>query len=210
MKSKTTLVGWLTGSVVLLAAGTTSADPHTHDGFFFRGEVGVAYVSSSGTLKDNGSSTNMTVKGTGAGLGFFFGGTPAPGVVVGGALLGSDAVSPTVTMNDRTGTADNSALVLVLVGPFLQYYPFPSEGLNLGLAVGFATLSAQNKDGNTEGQDNGFGASLSIGQDFWVGKEWSLGIAGRFSYARVSATTGAFTETANALFLMALFTFTYH
>jgi hypothetical protein len=77
--------------------------------------------------------------------------------------------------------------------------------------VGFASLTETNDEGEVSDETHsGFGLAAWVGCDFWVSKEWSLGVAGRLTYASVSASSGGASEDINAWIPGVLFTATYH
>jgi len=198
------------GLTALLTAAQASAAPYEHDGFFFRGEVGWSYLTSSIASNEPGKTLKLSANGSSAGAGFFFGGPPAPELVVGGAATGSNTVHLSVKVDGVSRPDDDTRVLLLLVGPFLHYYPILTEGLHFGLTVGFATLTAETDARSLDGGDNGFGISGTFGYDFWVGREWSLGLAGRLTFARVKKSADGVDETATAWSPAVLFAFTYH
>jgi len=195
----------------LTFAASASADPETHDGFFLKLELGPGYLSMPGTAEAGSASVDTSIKGVGAIGGLLIGGTPADGLVVGGASLAHVVSSPTVEVDGRE-LDTNDSLTLSVLGPFVQYYPDPSAGLNLGLVLGYASASGGNDD--VDEAATGFGVSASVGNDWWIGEEWSLGVAGRFTYANVKyeSSSGGLTVTQkyNAMVPGAVLTLTYH
>ena len=81
------------------------------------------------------------------------------------------------------------------VGPSIQYYPDPSLGFNVGLALGVAVASLESGDwSNLVGL--GIGISASLGYDLWEDDQWSLGLSVRVTrgivpeYALYNLATG--------------------
>jgi hypothetical protein len=184
MRRRSLALGALTTLGCLTLAASAVAEPKTHDGFMLQLELGPGYASLPGTAEEAGTSTDVDVRGMSCVGGTFVGGTPAPGLVVGGATLGHVIYSPKMEVGGQEvdGYGDDN-LSLSLVGPFVQYYPDPSSGLNLRLALGFVWAKAM--DDNIEDAATGFGVNASLGHDWWVGDEWSLGMAARVTYAHV-------------------------
>ena len=108
----------------------------------------------------------------------------------------------------------------LLMGPALGWYPNPNGGLHfggtLGLGIVVGTLP-ESAPGRLIGIERvggaGFGFSLVGGYDWWLAREWSLGISARLSAAKVKGerselgvtyeendTAVAFTLAATALF----------
>jgi len=117
-----------------------------------------------------------------------FGGTPSPGVVIGGGIYGSTTPSPKATV---AGIDFNMGAVGAgVVGPFIDIYPNPARGLHLEAAFGLAVLTASKGDLQRicdsfsceniifPGDDyvgTGFGFVGGIGYEGWVGEQWSIG-----------------------------------
>src|SRR5579883_1357374 len=101
----------------------------THDGFYFRASLGPAFVA---TAFRTPTSSVSTASASGE---LAFGGTPSPGLVIGGAIWWTAAPSTTATQGSIALPLD--ALVLYGVGPFIDWYPDPRGGLHFesGLAM---------------------------------------------------------------------------
>lgn len=128
-----------------------------HDGFFFRFGAGASYVAYS-RASDSGVARS---RGPGGGFDVQFGGTPWPGIVIGGGWF-----SP---------SAKNVGFVLGY-DAFVQYYPDPRGGLHFQGLGGFAVVGeAPNIGGGI--------AAVGIGMDGWVGEQTSLGGLFRLGYA---------------------------
>ena len=193
------------------AAGAAKAVSlsHVHDGFYLRMELGFGYMHAPASLKVNDVSADLTISGFGAGGGIQLGGTVARGLVVGGATQGFVVSSPKASADGASVTMDGSANMF-LVGPFLAYYPDPTNGLNFGGLIGYAGFYGTEDNGETTETDTGLGISAWLGHDWWVSDEWSLGIAGRISWAHVSYSQGGYSETVDVFTPAVLFTATYH
>ena len=123
----------------------------------------------------------------GVGLDLWFGGTPVAGLAIGGALHFQQTVSPSISVNGTKVGNSSLSLNSLLIGPFADWFPDPHGGFHLGGTVGLARLSLSDKDDDTTAQSPvGFGGAFVIGYDWWVSKEWSLGITGRFMGSAVS------------------------
>ena len=167
-------------------SATTAITPdRIHKGFYFRGGLGVGYGGTKFTYE---STTNeVTASGTGLGLDLWFGGTPVSGLAIGGALHLQQTINPSLALNGRTVGNASIRLNTVLIGPFADWFPDPRGGFHLGGTLGFAYLSLRDKNDDTVGRSPlGFGAAFFLGYDWWVSKEWSLGITGRLMGASVS------------------------
>jgi hypothetical protein len=191
------------------------ADPtiHFHDGFYLSMAIGGAYLNDS--AKVEGSTFEMSISGGGVFGELAIGGTPTPGLVIGGASMAASIPSPKVKMGDIEGTADAS-VNLSTVGPFIAYYPNPREGLHFGAYIGYAMISAQNNNTGTTSSNNPAGPAfaLTVGNEWWVGEQWGIGISGRFLYAplkyETTVLTATYKETDSVIVPSVLFTATYH
>jgi hypothetical protein len=97
-------------------------------------------------------------------------------------------------------------MYLIGIGPFVDFYPNPHDGLHFQGLLGFGALETSSK-GNAGGSDpTGFLVSLGGGYDWWVGNEWSIGVMGRLAYAPLSLNSVSYSTLAPAV----LATFTYH
>lgn len=149
---------------------------YLHDGFYFRLGLGPGYLA--GTIKDN---PEATVGAVGLGLDLALGGTPLPGLVVGGGIYGNSVSSPTLTRGDTS--AQLASATASMLGAFADWYPDPTAGLHVMGAIGFGGAIYQANAGGTDIKGSGFAAMLGGGYEWWIGKQWSLG-----AIARVMAT----------------------
>lgn len=211
MNFRHAVAGSLAALATLGLASIASAEPELHDGFFLQLELGPGYVSMPGTTESGSSSVDVSIKGVAGMGGLLIGGTPSDGLVIGGATQGHYVSSPTVEV-DGTEVDTDDALSLGVIGPFVQFYPDPAAGLNLRLLAGFA--SASGTDDDADESATGFGLVAAVGHDWWVGEEWSLGVAGRFTYANLKYESEigdvTITQKYNAIAPGVLFTVTYH
>ena len=155
-----------------------------HDGFYLRISSGFSYLHVSTSLNNNDSTGSLS--GGGSSFDIMVGGTPAPGLVVGGGLLWQMAFDPSSTVT-RRGTAvtgidsgSNGNVGLLLIGPMIDAFPAPTGGFHVGGLLGFAA------NGLKDNQDNlsaGLGFSAWTGYMWWVSGQWSLGAMLRFDAA---------------------------
>ena len=178
------------------------AEPRTHDGFQFRGTAGLGYLGDSESL--GGLSDNIHgVAGTSE---FFFGGTLADGFSLGGYLGFTVAPGPSVSYGNgqRSVASSDVNLNFFTIGPYVDYYLDPHEGLHFLATVGFADLNVSN-GGSSSDAATGFGIGAGVGYDWWVSDNWSLGVLGRFQYAHMTLN-GA---SENAISPTVAFSFNY-
>jgi len=162
------------------ASPSVDSTAHRHDGFYFQVASGIgAYNEAIGSDILDGH-----VRGVATAFDFAAGGTVFSGFVVGfgichTAMLAShfDADQDTsVEPAARSLDADDARLTLL--GPYVDYYVRPGDGLHIEGSIGFATLSGYSYDSGNFGKDDvalGGGFMVGLGYELWVGDQWSLG-----------------------------------
>ena len=156
---------------------------YRHDRFYMRFGIGPGYGHVTSAGNDSGIDIEATFDGWGPSYEMLFGGTPAAGFVVGGGLLLQSISEPDVSI-DISGTtseshvAEDESLGIVVVGPFIDWFPNPEGGGHIGVMAGFA---ATGLEGDDDEASDGYGAALFGGYDFWVGSQWSIGPEARFT-----------------------------
>ncbi len=156
--------------------------------------IGAGYgrVKSTGEWAIDGSgSRDVEVVYSGAGPAYelLIGGTPGGGVVVGGGFVGQEISDPKIEIEldgEEVGDDDfdsDNALGMILLGPFVDWFPNPLGGAHVGAMIGVAAIGLSNGDQDDENESStGWGGSLWGGYDFWVANQWSLGAEGRIGY----------------------------
>jgi hypothetical protein len=179
---------------------------HAHDGFFIRLTAGFGYVSASETF----AGATDTYSGVGATFGAAFGGVIAPNLILFGEFLGTSVPDPTYDLSGPGGyTASFSGdMTLFGFGPGIAYYIEPIN-LYLSGTLAFSEVSVSNYDNNGSLDTNlGFGMSLAVGKEWWVARDWGIGLAGQLHLAsmRDSGVDARMTAAAFSL----LFSATYN
>lgn len=131
-------------------------------------EPGPAPVNTQATA----SSADVSVHGGSTSFDFMFGGTPVPGLVLGGGLIFNVAPSPDVKVLDVSATSQ-SDLTFWMAAMLVDIFPKPTGGFHLGALVGIAELDWSG--GGSGGSATGIGGGVLTGYDAWIGKQWSLG-----------------------------------
>jgi hypothetical protein len=127
--------------------------------------MSTGFVSGSTSVStDSSTHPDYSAGGGGIALDLLIGGSPSVGLATGGALsLHGFAYG--------SGSGSN----LVLLGPFVDGFPWSSRSLHFGGQAGFAYASTTRKDNVDELRGYGFGASVWIGHGIWIGDDWTLG-----------------------------------
>lgn len=205
---------------------------HTHDGFYLRLGIGIGYLWNSTKVTANGypGDIDFGITGIGGATEIAAGGTVAPGMVVGGGIYTLSVPSAQGKNYKFDGEKDEDTksewdtVSVFLVGPFLDYYLDPREGMHFQAAIGVANvqLSESSLETTTGRMDSdeesgtGFGLMLGVGLETWAGEQWSVG--GLFRLQYTNATIGAELPTTRiegdwetqTITPSLLFTATYH
>jgi hypothetical protein len=183
-----------------LALGTGVAhagESREHDGFYLRLGAGFGFFS------DAASSASIPILGKTEGTPTAFavasevavGGSPLHGLVIGGGIYSSWAPSPRashIKQGDVSVTlpedVEFDASQFHLIAPFIDYYFDPERGLHLQGALGLGILKTGDGHETTSntsfpyGQTaTGFGFMVGFGDEWWVGRDWGLGVLARLS-----------------------------
>ncbi len=159
-----------------------------HDGFYARFNLGFN-LGSAFVQTDSLERPNYTVGGGGLAVDILIGGTPSPGLVLGGGLLLQNSVTEDVEI-DGGGSSPSGSSTLALIGPFVDGFPVANKGLHFGGLLGLASARTTRQDGTDEFDGAGVGLAVWLGHDFWVADEWSLGALLRFSAGLTGQTDG--------------------
>ena len=162
-----------------------STSGYIHDGFYFRFALGGGGMTA--TQHIDGFSPDPSITGGGVAMDLALGGTVAPGLVLGGDYIFQQAVKPTIKYGDTSIATDNNANFGV-IGFMVDWFPDPEGGFHFGGTIGAAAMTVSNQTGTTTNSRTGFGGSLGVGYDFWVAREWSFGILGKFAGGSVGGT----------------------
>jgi hypothetical protein len=146
---------------------------HVHDGFFLRAQTGIGFSSLSSTT----SGVKTTVGGGGLSLGAAIGGVIARNLILYGAVFETDTVNPDVQVGGTSMNSQIERVSLQGIGPGVAYY---FERINLYLSGTLALSRFWTYDGNGNQLDTskiGLGLDLQVGKEWWVSRDWGLGIA---------------------------------
>ncbi len=189
-------------------AATADETVHMHDGWYLSAGLGGGYFT------DDFEQTFVVVReaqgqatGSSGAFHIALGGTPARGLVLGGAVLVDQVADPKITVDgvDVSDQDDISVGTFVLVGPFVDWYFTAGEGLHLMGVLGGASIRVKDASGSQDENVNpgGAGASVGLGYNWWVGEQWSLGVLGRGTGATLFGENLSHRVTAGALMLFA-------
>jgi hypothetical protein len=153
---------------------------HEHEGFSLRLDVGL------GTLLSANASTEGFVDVSTSGLTLDYdlqiGGSPSPGIVLGGALTGKLQLSGDWEQ-DGGPDLDGGNLNTIVVGPFFDGFPDVHGNLHFGGTAGLARIGADPGGGGGSLSAIGVGGAFWAGSGVWVAPDWSVGGALRLDAA---------------------------
>jgi hypothetical protein len=118
-------------------------------------------------------------------LELMIGGTPAPGLVIGGGLFIDAALGQPHASDLRINGRGADTLVLEnagigLIGPFVDYYFDPKLGWHAqgSLGIAWMTLGRGTQGGIVATDDKamgGLGFMIGGGYEWWIADQWSMG-----------------------------------
>jgi hypothetical protein len=129
------------------------------------------------------------------------GGTIARGVAFGGSVQyargtaeihGGPSYPAIPTTPNPTDASKMSDVALAELGLFVDVFPDPMKGFHVGALLGLGAVAVTPEATGTAWGGIGFGGSIFTGYDFYLGKDWSLGLM-----ATLSATTTASLQDSN-------------
>lgn len=183
---------------------------HVHDGFYLRMSLGGGYIGS--TVSQSGLP-DVTLSGGGGAFDLMIGGTPTPGLVIGGALLGNTAPNPSFERNGKQQDV-NATMSFGVIGPFVDGFPDPKGGFHVGGTLGFAGMTLEDNESGSSATTtfSGYGAGVWVGYAAWIAPQWSMGGMLRLTGARTehASTSTEPRQTADVRAITILFTALYH
>jgi hypothetical protein len=197
---------------------------HEHDGFYARFGLGTSGYTNTLRSEDfvpAGQAAETKTEGVLTGFATVsevsLGGTVARGFVLGLGFWSTSAL--TLTYTETEGPLPPPEFLrpenFLLAGPFFDWFFNAKKGLHFQLGLGFAALHGLNPDTpRVRDRDTAIGGGfmLGLGYDWFVSKQWSIGLLGRI-------TAGVVTEEDDAgvrwthipvAFPSTLFTAVYH
>jgi hypothetical protein len=145
---------------------------------------------------DSAAIPSTSLSGAGITWEFDFGWSVMPGVVIGGGYGGMVAFTP--RPEGQRSSQGNEAFALTL-GPFIDVFPDPRGGLEIGGMFGLAGASYSYSENDVIVRSEsltGFGGSLWAGYTGWVSANWSVGFLARGGIGWVEGRAPAETATA--------------
>lgn len=183
---------------------------HNHDGFYVRLNIGAGILGAS-VNNDSESVPDYSGSGFGLDLDVFVGGTPSPGLSLGGAvMLGGGSTSDIEV--EGASVDEQAGISSVLMAFFLDGFPDNNRGFHLGGAVGLAAarVSRDSRSDLSEHKGGGLGGAAWLGYGGWVAPEWTLGGMLRFLATLTSDDQNGDSQTAQVYSLALMFSALYN
>jgi hypothetical protein len=185
-------------------------DARNHNGFFLRLGLNVGPLILNEKISGGPLEFEADYSGIHSSFDLLIGGTPAPGFVIGGALISAATQNPTIEIGDSSTEGDGT-LIFAGIGVFANYYFDPQAGFHLQALLGFAAIDAVNSEGQSSSNDpSGFMFGFGAGYDFWIGDEWSVGPFARIIYSPQSVEEGGVTADYTYIYPSIGAAFTFH
>jgi hypothetical protein len=156
---------------------------HKHDGFYLSMNGGPTFGDI--VLKATGTSYNkLTFGGPGFLADLKIGGAIRENLILSGDYIFHVISGPDVDVDGVKGTANsNVSAGGGVLGLGVTYYFMPIN-IFLNGTLGLARFTLQDKSNNVNSSsESGLGFAVKAGKEWWVGKNWGLGISAGFLYA---------------------------
>lgn len=171
-----------------LAERAPGPGARTHDGFFFR--FGLGFGAGGSRYRETLDSDRQRIETVGVAtlIDVAIGGSLTENLIAHGSFVFANVDA---TRREADGKKKRSADIVTstsLFGAGLTYYFMP---INLYVSGAFGLTKLGETRGRSTAVDSraGYGATLSVGKEWWLGAtgEWGLGLALRGTYASARA-----------------------
>lgn len=161
---------------VLATSDVARAGDRDHEsGFFMRLSAGGGGAKTEFDMDHQ----NVELSGTSGDINFAFGGIVAPNLALHGTLFGWAISEPDLEVVGVSFEVP-ADLTLSAIGAGMTYYFMPVNIYVSGsVGVGIMQIEGNGGEGET---DHGIVIDLTVGKEWWVGRNWGLGVAGGFGY----------------------------
>lgn len=156
---------------------------HAHDGFYMRFLAGPSYTSS----QFDGADNSMEIKGLSGTFRVQIGSTIANNLILYGELGGASIQNPDIEIGGNPYNTEDTKASITDIGAGITYYFMPSNFYITGTVLA-SQYTVEYTGGNVKQKgesDRGFGIFIGAGKEWWVSKDWALGLAGFMAYSNV-------------------------
>ena len=151
---------------------------HEHDGLYLRLLAGVGYLHNSASY----GGVSETETGVGPTLAIAIGGVLVPNLVLYGEFSATMVSDPHFDNGTTSGNASGVTETLASIGPGIAYYLDGNMYLSGTLLFSNISYSDSNDSSNSvDGPNFGVGLGLTFGKEWWVSRDWGLGVSGQLS-----------------------------
>jgi hypothetical protein len=167
-------------------ADDSDSDKYRHTGFFLRFSPGLGWSQADAPygIHDSGFTSFFA---------FDIGGALSENLILHarlGGLTNHGKKDVVLNINDESIDTEKTGIYYGLIGGGLTYYFMPVNiylSVVLGIAASALVVDGDDidKDVEIEGSKPGLGLNLDVGKEWWVGSEWGLGVAARFTFSSV-------------------------
>jgi hypothetical protein len=187
-----------TGDIKMISKETADQTPgfHMHDGFYLSMSLGIGYENIS-AKECTWATADVVFSGVNVPFDFKIGcALPNSNLILHGDII-VDQASPNVSSNNATVqtlySAALNSVMLRMYGLGITYYFMPSNAFISG-TIGASQIGMTIKDSPyTESgktyylvDKTGFGLRIKAGKEWWVSKNWGLGISAFYGLSLIS------------------------
>jgi hypothetical protein len=116
------------------------------------------------------------------------GGSVGRNLVIYGELLGTSVSDPTLEAGSTSMTASGLTATMAGIGPGVAYYLDGNLYVSGTLLFTKLSFSDSNTNDQLASTDWGVGAGLTFGKEWWVSRDWGLGVTGQIQAASMKDT----------------------
>ncbi|MDD2799740.1 MAG: hypothetical protein PHV20_14215 [Bacteroidales bacterium] len=183
-------------SITFLSFITVNAQNgfHEHDGFYLSMGLGASSGSISITSSQNSQTTKGSYDGTGGIFDLKIGGKIKKNLILHATLTSLAITGPNIKQNGVSLKADNNFSVgQAMLGAGLTYYT--SSNFFFSGSVGSGNFTTIDSNTNkTISTDHGLAFQLKLGKEWWVSKNWGLGIGALLQSCSVNNDNNGMTQ----------------
>jgi hypothetical protein len=133
----------------------------------------------------------------------YVGGATVRGLFLGGFASAALVLAPSFQYADvgyLSRNGEGPQLAFVEGGLYLDYEPIAAQGFHVLVTLGYGGLN-HSEVYTPENFETGFAAGMGLGYQLAISRRWSLGVLGRFTFARLNRGGGSAGATLSAVLL---------
>lgn len=167
---------------------------HQHDGFYLSMNLGPVFgnVTDNVDAFNGASAYTLDITGPGAVMDLKIGGAIRENLILHATLISNSVSGPTIVTTRNSSSTSAKAPQsfsisddMYAVG--LTYYVMPSNILVSGsIGLGRYTIMDTGENSGSITTQGGFAMQLKLGKEWWVSKNWGLGVG--VTYSKINVT----------------------